>query len=229
MHLLFDLDGTLTDPAPGIVACIEHALREMGAASSEHTNLTRFIGPPLRETFAELLGTSDPMEIDTAIAHYRERFGDVGLFENSLYPGIPQALSELTEHGHELRVATSKPHVFAKRIIAHFELSEFFSQVYGSELSGERTDKGELIGHIIEAESLPAATTCMIGDRRLDIDGARSQGVHTIGVLWGFGDRSELEECVPSRLVANVDELVPAVYALARQGDLAPRGRYARR
>jgi len=211
MHLLFDLDGTLTDPAPGIVACLEHALHAMGASPPADPNLTRFIGPPLREAFRELLGTSGGQEIDDAIAHYRERFADVGLFENTVYPGIPRVLSELVEAGHELRVATSKPHVFAERILDHFELRSFFPRVYGSELTGERTDKADLIQHVLETESIEPGRACMIGDRLHDVVGAQRHGVLSIGVLWGFGDRLEMEEAAPNKIVESVYDLVHAV------------------
>ena len=180
----------------------------MGAPESTDPNLSRFIGPPLQESFCELLGTSDVRDIDTAIGHYRDRFAVTGLFENSLFPGIRMALSELAETGQELRVATSKPHVFAERIIDHFELRAFFPQVYGSELSGERRNKGDLIRHILDQESIEARAACMIGDRRHDIAGARQHGVFAIGVLWGFGDRTELEAAGPHKIVDEVGDLV---------------------
>jgi len=214
MHILFDLDGTLTDPAPGIVACLEHALREMGAPSTD-PHLSRFIGPPLQETFAQLLATSDPGVIEAAIGHYRERFADVGLFENALYPAIPLALQELSDRGFALRVATSKPHVFADRIIDHFGLRDFFPRVYGSELSGVRTDKGELIEYVLRTESLSPASTIMVGDRRHDIDGARVNRVPAVGVLWGFGSHEELMRAAPDAIVETAEELVETLLAVA--------------
>jgi len=220
MHLLFDLDGTLTDPAPGIVACLEYALGEMGVPS-EDPDLRRFIGPPLQETFAELLSTTDRVEIDQAIGHYRTRFSDVGLFENSVYAGIPDALSELAEMGHDLRVATAKPHVFADRIIDHFGLRDFFPRVYGSELSGERTDKKDLIEYVLKSEVLPTNATLMIGDRRHDIAGAKANGVAAIGVSWGFGGIAELTEAAPAAVVQSVGDLVATIGELASDRDSA--------
>ncbi|MFK7777823.1 MAG: HAD hydrolase-like protein [Gimesia sp.] len=208
------MDGTLTDPAPGIVACLEYALQKMGAPEPDDLNFKRFIGPPLQETFCELLGTSASQDIEAAMAYYRERFTDVGLFENSLYSGIPQALSALADEGFELRVATSKPRVFADRIIDHFGLRRFFSRVYGSELSGERTDKGDLIQYILETESLEPGCACMIGDRRHDVLGAQRHGVLSIGVLWGFGDQEELELVAPHKIVKDVRDLVRTVREL---------------
>ena len=215
MHLLFDLDGTLTDPSTGIVSSIEFALQKMGAPEPQDSNLTRFIGPPLQDVFRELLQTEDTRAVGVAIDHFRGRFGTVGLFENTVYPGIPRALSELMETGYELRVTTSKPHVFADRIIDHFELREFFPKVYGSELSGERSDKGELIQHVLQAESIRGSDACMIGDRTFDIRGARSHGLFSIGVLWGFGDRAELVAAGPHKIIDEVEQLVPSVQELA--------------
>ena len=188
----------------------------MRAPLPSGSDLTRFIGPPLQDTFREILGTSDEEDVATAIGHYRARFSLVGLFENSVYQGIPDALSELAAAGYELRVATSKPHVFADRIIDHFELRGLIPRVYGSELSGERSDKGDLIGHVLAEESIESESACMIGDRRHDVVGAQEHGVLSIGVLWGFGDVAEMEAAAPHRTVAQVGELVDVVRELTR-------------
>jgi len=206
-HVLFDLDGTLTDPAPGIVRCLQYALREMGLPEHADTDLTRFIGPPLQESFRKLLGNPSGSDIDRAIGLYRERFAEVGIFENTLFLEVREVLSALREQGYELLVATSKPHVFARRIIDHFGLSDFFAGVYGSELSGERSAKAELIRHVLETQSLPADAACMIGDRRHDIIGAQQNGVSTIGVLWGFGSLAELKAAAPDRIAESIGDL----------------------
>ncbi len=172
-YLFFDLDGTLTDPAPGIGACLLHAARALGHTSLAATDLRRYIGPPLRECFAHLLGTSDPVLIEQAVVLYRERFGSVGLFENSLYPGIGPALARLRQAGHALRIVTSKPAIYADRIVDHFGLREYFSGVYGAELSGALGTKSELIAHALANERICAAEASMIGDRDHDILGAR--------------------------------------------------------
>lgn len=205
--VLFDLDGTLTDPATGIVACLQHALRQLGREVWPDRELLRFIGPPLQLGFAEILQTRDEVLIGQAVAHYRERFSTVGLFENQVYAGIPELLAELQTRGAQLFVATSKPTVFARRILEHFGLMRYFSQVYGSELSGERANKAELIGHIVQSEGPRADSTRMVGDRSHDVIGASAHGIPTVGVLWGYGDRAELEAAGANEIVSDVTAL----------------------
>jgi len=197
MNVLFDLDGTLTDPHDGITASIEHALRKLGVSSPPRHALKRFIGPPLRDTFAHLLGgarvaSTDPALIDAAITFYRERFSTTGLFENVPYPGIHATLSVLEQRGAALYLATSKPRVYAERIVDHFGLGKFLTAVHGSELDGTRTDKVLLIAHILLTESLSASATAMVGDRSHDVVGAVANGVLPVGALWGYGSRDEL-------------------------------------
>jgi phosphoglycolate phosphatase len=192
MNVLVDLDGTLTDSAPGIVACIKHALAEMRHTCPGDAALRNFIGPPLHETFRVILGSDDPGLIETALGLYRERFAARGIFENVVYPGIPLALQELVDAGAALFLATSKPLPYAERIVAHFGLRDYFSAVYGSEFDGTRSGKGELIAHILNAEALSPHSTVMVGDRSHDVVGAKANGVFPIGVLWGYGSRDEL-------------------------------------
>ncbi|MBU1172847.1 MAG: HAD hydrolase-like protein [Proteobacteria bacterium] len=193
MKLLFDLDGTLTDPFHGITRSISHALVKLGKPAPPMESLGWCIGPPLRESFSTLLGSDDPKDVDAALVMYRERFGTVGLFENEVYEDIPETLSTLQEIGHTLYVATSKPGVFAQRIIDHFGLGRYFKKVYGSELDGTRSDKASLISHIIQRESISCQRAVMIGDRKHDILGAKANGLLGLGVLWGYGTREELE------------------------------------
>src|SRR4051812_2242458 len=185
--LLFDLDGALTDPVVGITRSIQHALVTLGRAPPASEELARFVGPPLRHTFAELLASDDGALLSTAIAHYRERFSVVGLFENAVYPHVPEALARLGREGHRLWVVTSKPHVYAQRIVEHFALGHHFGAVYGSELDGRNIDKSDLIRVVIGEEKLVATRTWMIGDRALDVQGGRANGVHTAAVAWGYG------------------------------------------
>jgi phosphoglycolate phosphatase len=192
LKILFDLDGTLTDPREGIVACLRHALVAMGRECPADRELLRHIGPPLHEGFAELLACSDDQTIDAAIALYRERFATVGLFENAVYPGIVPALERLRELGATLYLATSKPLVYAERIIGHFRLTHFFHALYGAELDRTRTDKAELIAYLLERERLDPRDAYMVGDRAQDVIGARTNGVNAVGALWGFGSREEL-------------------------------------
>jgi phosphoglycolate phosphatase len=203
MNVLIDLDGTLTDPKKGITACIQHALRSLGYNVPEEAALIRYIGPPLKEAFRELLPEDKHSEVDLAIEKYRERFTAIGMFENSVYPGIPEALKLLRSREARLFVATSKPRVFAERILDHFELSHYFGKIYGSELDGTRTNKAHLINYILSDSLLDPAHTTMVGDRLHDALGAIANGVKPVGVLWGYGSREEL-------LGAGVDALLEA-------------------
>lgn len=193
-HLLFDLDGTLTDPKEGITRCIVHALERLGQAAPPADDLEFAIGPPLRSTFARLLQTEDRALIEKALATYRERFASVGLFENALYPDIRETLAAARKDGHRIFLATSKPHVYARRILDHFSLSDHFEAVYGSELDGRHDDKGELIAHLLATEQLDPAHCLMFGDRKHDIHGAARNRVRGIGVTWGYGSAEELRE-----------------------------------
>lgn len=193
MNILFDLDGTLTDSRPGIVACLRHALERIGVEAPADADFQRYIGPPLRNTFAELLQAEhDAACVAAAIDAYRERFSAAGMFENSVYDSIPAALDELRARGARLFVATSKPRVFAQRILEHFALADCFEAIYGSELDGSLCEKAELIAHVLAASRLRPDETMMIGDRHHDIVGAVRNGIRPTGVLWGYGSETEL-------------------------------------
>jgi phosphoglycolate phosphatase len=211
MNLLFDLDGTLTDPFPGITRCIAYALERVGVPAPPAEQLRWCIGPPLKHSLATLLDTEDAPRVEAALAFYRERFGTRGLFENEVYEGIPEVLEALNEAGHTLVVATSKPAVFARRIVDHFGLQRYFKQTYGSELDGTRVEKTRLIAHILEAEAIDATQSMMIGDRSYDMIGAQANGLSGCGVLWGYGSQEELERSGAQRLVATPSELIPAI------------------
>jgi len=214
-ELLFDLDGTLTDPAIGITLSLQHTLTKLGRHVPPVGELKRFIGPPLRGTFAELLSTNDEAVLDLAIQHYRDRYAEVGIYENELYPDVPDGLAALRRLGHRLWVATSKPEVYARRIIDHFGLSHWFEEVYGSELSGENCDKTELISHILDRERLRPDDAWMIGDRSHDIVGAQRNGVRTIAVLWGYGSEEELRGARPDAMVGSMAHLCEYLAAAA--------------
>ncbi len=208
MDLLFDLDGTLTDPLPGIGRCIQHAMARLGQEVPPEATLARFVGPPLRGTFAELLATADVQLIETAVAHYRERFATVGLYENAVYPDVAAGLAALAAAGHRLRVVTSKPVVYARRIVEHFGLRAHFQDVHGSELDGRNVDKTDLIRVVLQQERIAPAGAWMIGDRAQDLRGGRANGVRTAGVLWGYGSEPELRAESPDLLVRHMSELV---------------------
>jgi phosphoglycolate phosphatase len=206
MIALFDLDGTLTDPKAGITRSIQYALNKLGRPVPEADELTWMIGPPLFAGFTELLGGAE--EVQDAVRFYRECYSDVGLYENEVYAGIPALLRNLQDKGVRLYVATSKLHAFARRILDHFELSRFFSEIYGSEPDNRNADKRDLIRHILEQERFDPARAVMIGDRKHDAIGAKANGLAAIGVTWGYGSREEL-------LAAGVACLVDAPQDLA--------------
>ena len=206
--LLFDLDGTLTDNYAGIAACIRHALCELGAPDPGAESLKRCMGPPLRESFSSLLDTTDSGRIEQALVHYRTRYRDVGWRENVPYDGIDAALGALAARGERLILCTSKPAVYARRILAHFRLDRHFSAQYGADLAGTLDDKRTLMAHIVAHEDLAPAACTMIGDRHHDLRAARAHGVRAVGVLWGFGSRDELAGA--DALAEHPDEL-PAI------------------
>lgn len=208
-HIFLDLDGTLTDPKPGITGSMQYALRELGVAVPSQDELTWAIGPPLLDSFRRLLGSA--VLAQRALALYRERFAAEGLFENRVYDGIPAVLDSL--HGHaELHVATSKPRVYADRIIRHFGLAGHFAQVFGSELDGRRTNKGDLLRYALIETGAGARDAVMIGDRRHDIEGAKANGIAAVGVLYGYGSRDELLDAGATCL-ATSPEAIPDVLA----------------
>jgi phosphoglycolate phosphatase len=211
MNLLFDLDGTLTDPFEGITKCIQYSLLSLGRPSPPRESLRWCIGPPLKNSLSQLLASDDDQLTEEAVAAYRERFGVVGLYENDVYPDIPEMLGGLKEMGHTLFVATSKPTVYAERIIDHFDLWPYFIRIYGSELDGTRVDKTSLIAHILQNESIASSETFMIGDRKHDIIGAKANGIHGFGVLWGYGTREELEASGAYACIAEPHELAGAL------------------
>lgn len=190
--ILFDLDGTLTDPQEGIVNCIVHALTQMNVKIPPRPAIKAHIGPPLRDAFAHFLMSTDYALIEQAITLYRERFATVGLYENEVYAEIPSLLELLHANGKKLILATSKPRIYAQQILMHFGLLPYFHAVYGSELDGTRDRKNELIAYIVSRHALDTSRTVMIGDRGVDMTGARSNGIAGIGVSWGYGTQDEL-------------------------------------
>ena len=212
--VLLDLDGTLADPREGIVACYRHALNALGHPCPTDEELERLIGPPLHDTLWSILGRDDPGRHAEALRLFRERFSTVGLFENELYDGIPDALEALRDLGLRLVLATSKPVVFARRIARHFDIDTSLDAIYGSELDGSLGKKAQLIAHIVEREGIDRSRAVMVGDRMHDCEGASANGVETIGVLWGYGSREELQSAGAAAICAQPRELAPAVAKL---------------
>ena len=190
--LLFDLDGTLTDNYLGIARSILYALGRLGVDDPDEATLRRCVGPPLRVTFAALLGTDEPAAIEQAIALYRERYADLGWRENVVYDGIPEAMAALAAASRPIYLCTSKPEVYARRIVTLFGLSEFLTGVYGADLAGRFDDKAQLLAHLAATERVDTSLATMIGDRSHDIRAARFNGARSVGVLWGYGSAEEL-------------------------------------
>jgi phosphoglycolate phosphatase len=204
-HLFFDLDGTITDPAPGIVGAVQFALAEEGLPVPAHEALTWVIGPPLRKSFP-LLGVK-PDRVEAAMRHYRQSYGSGGMYRAKVYAGMVECLRHFREAGHHLSVVTAKPYVFARPIVAHFGLIDLFEAVHGPEEDGTRDHKGDLIRHILAETGIPARDCIMIGDRANDIIAANENAMPSIGVLWGFGSAEELTSAGAHRLVAHPDEI----------------------
>jgi len=209
--IFFDLDGTLTDPKFGITRSIQFALEKLDRPVPATDELTWCIGPPLLDSFAELTGDADLAP--RALELYRERFSDVGLFENEVYDGIANLLQALGVD-HPLYVATSKPRVFAERILLHFGLADNFSQIFGAELDGTRSDKTELLAFALAQADQAGAISTMIGDRKHDAIGAINNGMTSLGVLYGYGDEAELSSAGASQIFETVEDL--SVYLLAK-------------
>ena len=207
--LLVDLDGTLIDPAEGIVGCFRFALEALGRIPPPAVDLTWIIGPPLRRSFAEMLGgEGDPEE---ALRIYRGRYSTVGLFEAVVYDGVRQTLAELNEGGVRLFLCTTKPAVYAQRIVRHFSLERHFQGLYGAELDGRNEDKGDLIAHILAERGLDAGDCCMWGDRWHDVIAANRHAIPTIGALWGYGGEAELRAAGAAALCASSAEVLAAL------------------
>jgi len=207
LHIYFDLDGTLTDPYEGITRCILYALDELGIPHPDEQYLHSCIGPPSYDTFPEMVGEELTLK---AVDLYRERFNDVGWQENSPYEGILDALEAICASGHTLFVATSKPHVQARRIVDHFGMGRFFQSVYGCELDGTRSNKSELLEYAI-AENPGRFMRTMVGDRKHDLLGAVANDMRPIGVSYGYGSIEELRSAGAVRIARTPADIVEVV------------------
>ena len=205
--ILLDLDGTLTDPKIGITSCIRHALDGLNIAEVPD-DLDWCIGPPLISSFEILINSNDATLLNQAMRLYRERFSTIGMYENSMYPEITQGLQQLQHAGFQLYLATSKPQVYAKQILKHFQLDQFFNEIHGSELTGERNDKTELIEYILAQEKLAPEQCVMVGDRKYDIIGAKNNGICSIAITYGYGSQAELAEACPDYMFDQFNGLV---------------------
>lgn len=208
-NILFDLDGTLTDPKDGITRCIQFSLEHFDVPIPHADQLTWCIGPPLRESFSKLLNTTDDTVLDQALSRYRKRFSETGMFENVIYPEVAFSLSKIKHAGFKVFLATSKPRIFADQILEYFNLAQFFHAVYGSELNGRFVDKGELVAHIIESENLDPKESLIVGDRVHDIIGGKKNGIMTVSVSYGYGTEEEISSSKPDIIIDTLSELLP--------------------
>lgn len=213
-YILFDLDGTLTDPKLGITSSVQYALRALGIEELSLEKLEPFIGPPLADSFEEFYGLKEE-QVEMAIAKYRERFRDQGIYENEIYPGIAEMLAALKANGKKLSIASSKPTPFVERILDYFDIRMYFDHIIGSNLDGTRSRKEEVVGEALR-QMLPAgmtpaekkASVAMVGDRKFDIEGAREHGITSVGVSFGYAPEGELEQAGADYIVDTVDALL---------------------
>ena len=213
-YILLDLDGTITNPAEGITKCFEYALNHFGIQVENRSQLEQFIGPPLRQSFKEGFGFDDEKATD-AIAKYRERFTPVGMYENEVYPGMEQALQSLKDAGKVLIVATSKPEHMAKKILAHFHLDVYFDDICGSCDDAKRNEKDEVIRYALEKHGITELDdVLMVGDRKFDVVGAAKCGLKCMGVLYGFGDRNELESAGAAYIAETVEDMARIIVSI---------------
>lgn len=206
-YIFFDLDGTLTDPQEGITNCVKYALEYCGIQETDYAKLMCFIGPPLVYSFQEYYGFNEEKALE-AVQKYRERFASVGIFENKAYDGIHDVLQTLVDSGHVLALATSKPRVFAEKIMAKYRLRPYFKLICGAELDGTRNNKDEVISHAIEKLGCPRDNIIMVGDRKHDILGAKKCGIASCGVSFGYAEEGELEQAGADYIADNLSELL---------------------
>lgn len=205
-YILFDLDGTITDSQEGIKNSVEYALKHFNIEVKDRAELNKYIGPPLRQSFMEFAGLSET-DSHMAMTKYREYYGPKGIFENKVYDGIPELLEKLKTEGKKIILATSKPWIYAEIILEHFDLKNYFDFVAGSELNGVRTKKADVIAYAAERYKIPVSDAVMVGDREHDISGAKENNIKTIGVLYGFGSRQELESAGADYIAENVENI----------------------
>lgn len=209
--ILFDLDGTLTDPGIGITNSVAYALKKMGIVPPERYELYKFIGPPLAESFSKYYSLSES-DCEKAITEYRVYFKDKGIFENTVYFGVHNMLESLKNNGKKIILATSKPEEFAIRILKHFSLFEYFDSVFGASMDGKISQKGDVIKYALEKADIKDSSKCvMIGDRKYDIIGAKMNNIDSIGVLYGYGNFDELTNAGATYIAEKVEDILTLI------------------
>ena len=210
-YVFFDLDGTLTDSGEGIINAAVYALEKYNIEVNDRSELRKFIGPPLQDSFSTDYGFSED-EIEDVIKTFREYYSEKGIFENTIYENIQTVLFELKNRGKKLVVATSKPEVFTKKVLDHFNISSYFDYVSGATLNNEKIQKVDIIRDAFcKLGITDKSKVVMIGDRKLDVLGAKENGIDSIGVLWGYGDLLELEKVGPTYIAEKVLDLLEII------------------
>ncbi len=192
-HVFFDLDGTITDPYIGITTCVKFSLEHFGI-KSQNEELKKFIGPPLKDSYMEYYGMSEEQALE-AVVWYRKRYSDVGIFECELYRGVREFLEKLSKK-FTLVLATSKPEIYAEQILEHFDIKKYFTHVVGATFDEKISNKTDVIRAALKKSGASPQTSVMVGDRAFDTDGAVENSMGAVGVLYGYGDRSEHEKAV---------------------------------
>ena len=210
INILFDLDGTLTDPYLGITNSVKYSLGKFGITEKDDNKLKLFIGPSLERSFMEYY-SFDKKTVKKAIGYYREYFSEKGIYENTLYNGIENILAELSKKNKKCILATSKPEIFADKILGYFHINTYFKYIAGSDMEGAFVEKEDIIKHIIEKYELNKKETIMIGDRKYDIIGANKNGIDSIGVLYGYGSKEELENENPKYLCTGTMDILKII------------------
>lgn len=205
-NILFDLDGTLTDPGIGITNSVAYALNKFGMSVPDRKILYKFIGPPLRDSFSEYYGF-DREKSELAVEYYREYFTDIGIFENEIYPGICELLEELCEKRKNIILATSKPEEFAVRILKHFDIYKYFKSVCGSSMDGALSSKKDIIAYAVRENNINPNSCIMIGDREYDIIGAKNNHIKSVGILYGYGSSDEFLKAGADYIIDTVENL----------------------
>lgn len=206
-YIFFDLDGTIIDSEPGIINSIKYSLNTLGIEMKDTSKLQAFIGPPIKESFVKVLGFTET-KAEAAIAKYREYYSEKGIFECTLYDGISELIEKLYNRGYKILLATCKPEVYAKRILEHFNLMQYFSFVSGCKLDGTRSEKHEVIQNALSQMKIDdLSNAVIIGDRLYDIIGAKKTGIKSVGVLYGYGDYRELTEAGADYIVEDISDL----------------------
>lgn len=207
--ILFDLDGTLTQSGEGITKSVQYALEKLGKPEPDLKKLEVFVGPPLLQQFMKYAGLDEETAVK-AVEYYRERYTDVGIFENCPYPGVEEMLEGLKRKGYILAVASSKPERFVRRILDHFHLTGYFQEIVGSEMNGGRTSKAEVIEEALSRLHMSGCRkdVIMVGDKEHDVLGAREAGISCVAVSYGYGTEEELKNAAPLKTVHSAGEVL---------------------